>query len=109
MDIKRKPKLELWFGNDEDNVLVPLVNLGNDRFVIKTKDDHLDLAKTLGEWLTYHILLGEKEYKQYVEGRLGIRHPVLNESVDLDRLCSMSSIKNSLFRYNEASEMDFRD
>ena len=109
MIIDRHPKQELWFGKDGDIVLVPLVDLGNDRFVIKTKDDHLNLAKTLGEWLTYHSWLSEKEYKQYVEGRLGITYSLLNESVDFDHLHSISSIKNDIFQNNEASEMDFKD
>ena len=105
MNIQLEPNLEIWFGNEGDNVLIPLVDIGNGRFMIKTKDDHQQLADSLITWIPKNSWLRELQYKQYVEWRFGTCDIMLDETIKISYLCS--SVKNDLLQNDKESNVNF--
>ena len=64
-----KIDLEVYFGKNEENIVFPLVELTKGKFVIKTRDDHVYLAKTLVEWCNKNALMTEKVYQMDLKAR----------------------------------------
>ena len=66
-------------GNNKNNQCVPLVNIGYNKFMIKTKDDHVELASFLNDWIADNAWQIQKEYKKIIERTIRISCPVLDK------------------------------
>ena len=66
--------LEIPFGNDQESMHFPLIDIGEGKFLLKTKKFHMDLIPTQEKWSQEFALMNEFEYKQYIKIRSGIEH-----------------------------------
>ena len=64
--------LEIPFGNNQESMFFPLIDIGDGKFLLKTKTLHEDLIETLDNWSRIFSLMNEAEYKQYIKIRTGI-------------------------------------
>ena len=54
--------LQVNFGQNETQALVSLTALANGNFMISKKNDYVNLANNINEWLMKNLLLSEEDY-----------------------------------------------
>ena len=92
-------------GNFKESINFPLVNVGNNTFLLQTLDNTKDLYVHLTRWISCITYMTEKQYKEIVDICKGIRPPLFSEGI--------SSIDNELLSSNihgiseSQSEIDF--
>lgn len=70
MDLQRETLLEILDNDHERNLSIPLIEVGENRFVIKNKDCYLTLFEILKNWCVANALMNEKMYKDMLESRI---------------------------------------
>lgn len=63
--------LEVPFGNS--NAGFPLVEIGPNRFLLKTKDAYVQMFESQKEWLNVNEKLDDKAYMFYVDSRMALK------------------------------------
>ena len=63
--------LELPVKSGEEKKRFELINVGNNTFVLKTKDITSVLYKKLEKWLQYNISISEKDYEKLIDLKKG--------------------------------------
>lgn len=91
MSFAKKPQLEIWFSNKQHNIKVPLVDLGHERFMIKTKDHHINTLEFLQEWSQDNATLSEKKYSEYIANRFKSDHPAPTHATFDDNMACVAT------------------
>ena len=99
-----QPQQEFYIGEPSEGFTIPLVNVGNNRFMLKCKDDHLELLDYLKDsWVKNNANQKEKDYKKILEGRIGTLLPEIDDfpgSLNQDMSCIDSIKSNTKSRFS---------
>lgn len=82
-----------------------MVDAGNNKYLIKTKNYHIQLIEVLKNWAKKNATLSENMYKNFIQIRSGLGLPVLSEGMSSIEINSADSIKNNFFE-NSNSDGD---